>query len=79
MTGISHTYHTKKPKTLEAIIERAATQFLVRIDTFFVQIEGDYLFWRHHFQSYVIGHCKKLSQDFKLMQALALYTAIARF
>ena len=35
-------------------------------------------FGHHHFQSHIIQHCKKLWQDFNLMQAPALYTAIAR-
>ena len=35
-------------------------------------------FGRHHYQSPVIRLCKKLLQDFKLLQALALHTAITR-
>ena len=34
---------------------------------------------RHHYQSPVIRLYKKLLQDFKLLQALALHTAITRF
>ena len=38
-----------------------------------------FVFGRHHDQSPVIGLCKKLLQDFKLLQALALHTAITGF
>ena len=38
-----------------------------------------FVFGRHHYQSSVIRLCKKLLQDFKLLQALALHTAITRF
>ena len=36
-------------------------------------------FEHHHYQSSAVRHYKKLLQDFKLLQALALHTAIARF
>ena len=62
------------------MIERATMQFLVPIDAYSVQIEVIIFFFGHrHFQSYVIRYCKNLLQDFKLMQALVLYKAIARF
>ena len=35
----SHTRHNKEPKTIKAIIERAATQSLVRIDAFSVSVQ----------------------------------------
>ena len=38
-----------------------------------------FVFVHHHYQSPVIRLYKKLLQDFKLLQALALHTAIARF
>ena len=56
-------------KTSVAIIKRAATQFLVGFDLFFVQIEGGRPFFEHHyFHSHVIT-----LKDFKLMQALAKF------
>ena len=38
-----------------------------------------FVFGRHHYQSPVIRLYKKLLQDFKLLQALALHAAITRF
>ena len=73
MRAVGHIYRTKEAKTLEA------TQFLVLIDAFSVQIEDDYFFWTLLFSNHVIRYCKKLSQDIKLMEVLALYIAIARF
>ena len=47
-----------KRQNIQAIIERVATQFLVWIDAFFVQVEGGGRFFGdHHFQSTKLGTC----------------------
>ena len=62
------TCRTIEPKTIEVIIERDATQFLVCTDAFSIQLEGDDLFLRGYcmiLSSCKLYHCMQLLQNLK--------------